>query len=152
MANRRFLLLASKIRHLQVVRSLTSSTPSFSPRGQAVASGVGDAIDEAFRAELAEVVPKLAKSVLVSGEAMASDDACMQLAGRPVTDEATGMEQRFQQTDHAVIMQLETGDAALPDQCRCSRRCKLSSFDGADEHLGLFGEATLIGGGQLLVE
>ena len=55
--------------------------------------------------------------------------------------------QRFEQTDDSVIMQLETGDAALPDQRWRSQCGKLASIDGAGEQLGLFGQATRIGGG-----
>src|SRR5512133_1044236 len=73
-------------------------------RRQAIASGVADTLDETFGAELAEVVPKLAEAVVVAREAMASDDACVQLTGRPVAHEATRVEQRFQQPDDAVIM------------------------------------------------
>src|SRR3954466_14463229 len=46
-----------------------------SDRRQAVASAFADTLDEAFRAELAQVVPKLAEPVLVSGEVVAGDDA-----------------------------------------------------------------------------
>ena len=60
--------------------------------GQAVASAVADALDEAFRPQFAEVVPELAEAVLVSSEAMASNDARVQFAGRPVADEPAGME------------------------------------------------------------
>ena len=58
-----------------------------SDRRQTVASGFADPLDEAFRAELAQIVPKLAEAVLVTSEAMASDDAGVQLARRPVADE-----------------------------------------------------------------
>ena len=37
---------------------------------------------------------------------MASDESCVQLAGGPVAHKATGMEQRFQQPDDAVIEEL----------------------------------------------
>src|SRR5712691_321279 len=93
-----------------------------SDRRQAVASALADAFDEAFGAELAQVVPQLAEAVAVTDEAMASDDAGVQLAGRPVADEAARMEQRLQQTDHSVVMQLEAGDAALPDHHRSEER------------------------------
>src|SRR5437868_2756560 len=75
-----------------------------SDRSQAVASAFADTLDEAFRAELAQVVPKLAEAVLVTGQVMSSHHASVQLAGGPVTDEAAGMEQRLQETDHAVVM------------------------------------------------
>jgi hypothetical protein len=91
----------------------------------------------AFRAQLAQVIAKLAEAVLVITEAMASDDACVQLASRPVADESTGMEQRVQETDHSVIMQFEARDAALSDQ-RWSSQCgKLASIDRAGQQLGL---------------
>src|SRR5579859_1248293 len=76
-------------------------------RSQTVASALADTLDEAFSAELAQVIPKLAEAVLVTGETMASDDAGVQLARCPIADEPAGMEQRLQETDHAVIMQLE---------------------------------------------
>src|SRR5216683_3270557 len=83
---------------------------------------------------------------------MASDDARVQLAGRPVADEAAWMEQRLQQTDHSVVMQLEAGDATLSDE-RWSRQCgELASIDRTGQQLGLFGEAPFIGGGQPLAE
>ena len=123
-----------------------------SDRRQAVAAARADTLDQAFRAELAQVVAKLAEAVVVAGEAMASDDAGVQFARRPVADEAARMEQRLQQTDHAVVMQLEAGDAALPDQRWCSQCGKLASIDRTGQQLGLFGEATFIGGGQLLAE
>src|SRR5712691_1942193 len=123
-----------------------------SDRSQAVASGLADTLDEAFRAELAQVVPKLAETVLVTGKAMASDDACVQLAGRPVADEAARMEQRLQQPDDSVIMQLEARHAALPDQ-RWSRQCgELASIDRTGQQLSLLGKAPFIGGGQPLAE
>src|SRR5436190_3927687 len=78
-----------------------------SDRRQAVAPALADTLDETFRAELAQVVPKLAEAVLVTREAMASDEAGVQLARRPVADEPTGMEKRLQETDHSVVMQLE---------------------------------------------
>src|SRR5215216_6360543 len=78
-----------------------------SDRRQAVASALADAFDETFGAELGQVVAQLAEAVAVADKAMASDDACVQLAGRPVTDEPAWMEQRLQQTDHSVVMQLE---------------------------------------------
>src|SRR5579859_2939591 len=62
------------------------------------------------------------------------------------------MEQRLQETDHAVVMQLEAGHAALPDQRGSRQRGKLASIDRTGEQLGLFVEATLISGGQLLAE
>src|SRR5712692_9422553 len=62
-----------------------------SDRRQAVASALTDPLNESFGAELAQVVPQLAEAVAVTDEAMASDDACVQLAGRPVTDEAAWM-------------------------------------------------------------
>jgi hypothetical protein len=62
------------------------------------------------------------------------------------------MEQRLEQTDHSVVMQLEAGDAALPDQRRCSQCGKLARIDHTGQELGLFAKATLIGGGQLLTE
>jgi hypothetical protein len=83
---------------------------------------------------------------------MASDDACVQFAGRPVTDEAAGMEQRFQHADDAVIVQFEAGHAALPDDHWRSQRGELASIDRTGHQLGLFGEATFIGGGQLLAQ
>src|SRR4030088_562779 len=42
---------------------------------QAVASAAADTLNEAFRAKLAQVVPKLAQAVLIAGKVMASDDA-----------------------------------------------------------------------------
>src|SRR5712691_6174478 len=48
-----------------------------SDRRQAVASALTDPLNEAFGAELAEVVPKLAETVVGGGEVMASDDACV---------------------------------------------------------------------------
>src|SRR5437763_13155291 len=65
-----------------------------SDRRQAVASALAETLDEAFSPQFAQVVPKLAEAILVSGEVMASDDASVQLAGRPVADEAAWMEQR----------------------------------------------------------
>ena len=62
------------------------------------------------------------------------------------------MEQRLQETDHAVVMQLETGDAALSDQRWRSQCGKLAGIDRTGQQLGLFGEAPFIGGGQLLAE
>ena len=62
------------------------------------------------------------------------------------------MEQRLQKTDHAVVMQLEAGDAALPDQRWRSQCGKLASIDHTGQQLGLFAEATLIGGGHLVAE
>ena len=123
-----------------------------SERSQAVAAGLTDALDEAFRAQFAEVIAKLAESVVVGGEAMASDDACVQLTGGPVADEATGMQQRLEETNHPVVMQLEARYAALSDQ-RWSRQCgELASIDRTGQQLGLFGEAPLIGGGQPFAE
>src|SRR5437879_57027 len=84
-------------------------------RRQAVAPALADTLDETFRAELGQVVAELAEAILVTGEAMASDDAGVQFASRPVADEPAGMEQRLQETDHSVVMQLQAGDAALPD-------------------------------------
>ena len=83
---------------------------------------------------------------------MASNDAGVELAGCPVADDATRMEQRLQETDHAVVMQFETGDAAPADQLWCSQRGKLASIDRTGQQLGLFAEATFIGGAQLLAE
>src|SRR5258708_7889223 len=119
---------------------------------QAVAAARANTLDEAFRAELAQIVPKLAETVLIAGEVMASDDEGVQLAGGPVANEAAGMQQRLQQTDHAVVMQLEAGDAALADQRWRSQCGKLASIDRTGQQLGLFGEAPLIGGGQPLAE
>src|SRR5438876_9898085 len=70
-----------------------------SDRRQAVASALADALDEGFGAELAQVVAKLAEAVLVTGEMMATDDAGVQLTGRPVADEAAWMEQRLPQKE-----------------------------------------------------
>src|SRR5439155_18572122 len=100
----------------------------------------------------AQVIPKLAKTVLVTSEAVASDDAGMQLARRPVADEPAGLKQRLQERDHSVVMQLEAGNAALPDHHRRSQCGELAGIDGTGQQLGLFAEATLIGGGQLLAE
>ena len=47
-------------------------------------------------------------------------------------------------------MQLEAGDAALPDERWRSQCGKLASVDGTGQQLGLFGEATFIGGVELL--
>ena len=78
---------------------------------------------------------------------MAGDHARVQLARGPVADEPAGMQQRLQQSDDSVIVQLEARHAALPDQ-RWSRQCgELASIDRAGQQLGLFAEATLIGGG-----
>jgi len=66
-----------------------------SERRQAVASGLADALDETLGAQFAQVVAQLAEAVVVSGEVMTSDDACVQLAGGPVVDEPTGMKQRL---------------------------------------------------------
>src|SRR2546428_1533145 len=86
---------------------LDQQNAKFQPdRRQAVASALADALDEVFGAELAQIVPQLTEAVLVTGKAMASDDACVQVAGRPVADEAARMEQRLQQPDDSVIMQL----------------------------------------------
>src|SRR5215213_9065360 len=123
-----------------------------SDRRQAVASAFADTLDEAFRAELAQVVPKLAEPVLVSGEVVAGDDAGVQLARGPVVDEPARMKQRLQETDHAIVVQLEAGDATLPDERRRSQCGKLASVDGTGEQLGLFGEATFSGGVELLAE
>ena len=119
---------------------------------QAVAPARADTLDEALRAELAQVVPKLAEAVLVTGEVMASDDARVQVARRPVADEPTGMEKRLQETDHSVVMQLEAGDAALPDQRWRSQCGKLASINRTGQQLCLFGQAARIGGVQLLAE
>src|SRR3954453_14078438 len=75
---------------------------------QAVASVSADTFDEALSAELAQVVSKLAESVLIVDEVMASGDARVQFARGPVTDEATGMEQRFEHPDNAVIVEFKT--------------------------------------------
>src|SRR5262245_57582821 len=106
-------------------------------RGQAVASGVADTLNESSGAELAEVIAKLAEAIVIGGEMMASDHACVQLASCPVADEAAGMEQRFQQADDAVIAQFEAGDTALPDQCWRSQCGELASIDHAGQQLGL---------------
>src|SRR4051812_33625660 len=132
---------------------LDQQDAQFQPdRSQAVASGLADTLDEAFRAELAQVVPKLAETVLVRGEVMASDDAGVQLTRRPVADETTGMEQRLEDTNHPVVMQLEAGDTTLSDDRWWGGGSQWAGFDGAGQQLGLFGEATLIGGGKLLAQ
>jgi hypothetical protein len=77
---------------------------------------------------------------------MASDDACVQLAGGPVVDETTGMQQSFQQADEAVIMQFEAGDAALSDECGSGQCGEFTRIDCAGQQLSLLGEASLIGG------
>jgi len=125
---------------------------SQSERSHAVASGSADTLDETFRAELAQVVPKLAEAVLVPTKVVASNDACVHSAGRPVADEAAWMEQCFQQADDSIVMQFEAGDAAQSDHRWCSQRGELASVHRAGQQLGLFGEATLIGGGQLLAQ
>lgn len=49
-------------------------------------------------------------------------------------------------------MQFESRDAALSDE-RWSSQCgKLAGVDRSRQQLGLLGEATLIGGSQLLAE
>src|SRR3954447_16565936 len=83
---------------------------------------------------------------------MASDDARVQLTGGPVVDETTGMQQRLEDTDHPVVMQLEARYAALSDQ-RWSRQCgELASIDCTGQQLSLEGEATLIGSGQFVAQ
>ena len=47
---------------------------------QAVASAFADPLDDAFGAELAEVVARLAESVLIADQVMAGSDARVQLA------------------------------------------------------------------------
>jgi hypothetical protein len=62
------------------------------------------------------------------------------------------MQQRLQQPDHAVIMQLETGHTALADQRWRSQCGKLAGIDRTGQQLGLFAKATFISGGQLRME
>jgi len=65
-------------------------------RRQTVGAAVAEAPDDAFRAELAEVVAELAEPVLIGVELMVGDDVCVQLARRPVADEAAPRKQGLQ--------------------------------------------------------
>ena len=123
-----------------------------SERRQAVASGLADAFDETLGAQFAQVVAQLAEAIVLSGEVMASDDACVQLAGGPVVDEPTGMQHRLEDTNDPVVMQLDARYASPTDQ-RGSRQCgKLASIDGAGQQFSLLGEATLVGSGEFIAQ
>ena len=52
-------------------------------------------------------------------------------------DETTGMQQRLQHTDEAVIMQFEAGDAALSDECESGQCGEFTSIDCTGQQLSL---------------
>src|ERR687886_3008048 len=66
------------------------------PEGsQPVAPGGAEALDQTFRAELAQVVAQLAEVVLGLGELLAGQDPSVELGSGPVTGEGGRMEQRL---------------------------------------------------------
>src|SRR3974390_307149 len=83
---------------------------------------------------------------------MASDDACVQLAGGPVVDETTWMQQRLEHTDDPVVMQFEAGNAALSDAWGSGQGGELAAIDRTGQQLSLLRQATLIGRGQFVAE
>ena len=119
---------------------------------QTIAAGLPDTLHQTFRAELAEIIAKLAETVVVGWELMPSDDAGVQLTGGPVVDETARIQHCLQQPDHPIVMQLQAGDAALSDQCWLGQCGKLASIDGTGQQLGLLIKASVIDGSQLLVE
>ena len=117
-----------------------------------IAAGLADALDQTFRAELAEVIPKLAETVVVRCELVPSNDAGVQLTGSPMVDETARIEHRLQQADHPIVMQFQAGDAALSDERRFGQCGKLASIDGTGQQLGLLIKASVIDGSQLVME
>ena len=62
------------------------------------------------------------------------------------------MQQRLEDPNHPVVMQLEARYAAPSDQC-WSRQCgELARIDRTGQQLSLLGEAPFIGGCQLFAE
>src|SRR6266700_1490521 len=98
-------------------------------RSEAIAAAGAHALDQAFSAELAEVVAQLAESVVGLRELMAGQDAGMQFAGGPVADKASRLKHGLQQADQPVVMQLQSGDASVPDHGRLGQRGQLPGVD-----------------------
>src|SRR5205085_2886190 len=104
------------------------------------------AFNQAFGAELAEVVAELAQSVVTVVEVMTGQDTRVQFAGGPVGNKVAWMEQALQQADHTVVVQLQAWDAPLANECLFGERGQLTSVDRAGEQIGLQRQGTVIGG------
>ena len=83
-----------------------------SDRSHAVASALADTLDETFGAELAEVVPKLAEAVLVTGEAMAGDDARRRRMGERAYETSRGRYSWPALAERVAEVYAEVADAA----------------------------------------
>jgi hypothetical protein len=62
------------------------------------------------------------------------------------------MEQDLQQPDHAIVVQLDSRDAAVTGECGLRKGCKVAGVDGAGEKLGLRLEVACVCGGQAVLE
>ena len=71
--------------------------------------------------------------------------ARVQVAGGPVANQASRLDQGVQQADHAVILELQTWDPAVADQGRFTQRREFPGIDHAGEQFSLQRQAARIG-------
>ena len=121
-------------------------------RSESIAPSATDPLRQAMGAELAQVVTKLTEGVVVLAEAVPSHDAFVQLPRRPVPEQAAGVQQVVEQSDKAVVMQLDAGDAARPHRHRGGQRRQCAAIHGGIEQFGLLGKVAVGRGGQVLLD
>ena len=65
----------------------------------------------------------------------------MQFASSPLAGEGGWMQQRVQQTDDAIVVELKARDASLADEGRLGEVRQEAGVDGGRQEIGLQGEA-----------
>ena len=74
---------------------------------------------------------------------MACQDSLMELPGGPVAEQAAGVEQTFEQANDAVVVQFDTGDAALAGNHRGSQFSQCSGIHSGFEEFRLLFEVAV---------
>ena len=98
--------------------------------------------------EFAEVITKLGEGVVLGTKLESGEDGFVDMAGTPSTELGAAVEQDFQETEYAGVLDLDAGDFGVSREDRQSQALEQGKVDVDIESLGLEGRETISNGGQ----
>ena len=98
--------------------------------GETVTTALADALDKAMGPKLAQIVSKLTQSGVVLLKAVSDEQSASQIRRPPVPHQPSCMEQTFEQTDDAIIVELDARDPARPNKNGLGQRRQNAGVHG----------------------
>lgn len=83
--------------------------------GQAVGVAASVALQQAVPFELAQIIAKLVKSVILRGDLERGEDGFVDLCGRPAADGIASMEEDFQEANDPGVLDFDSWNADCAD-------------------------------------